>query len=421
MNSTTNTINATDTVKNWRTELGIPQFQSESQSLTEPLPAGTNCYGQPLPDTAISPLKILCNRARICPPGGRCPTLPDAINYVENILQQHRKHRSGQMNPWTGDYCEWKSRLDELEETLRLFRELQNIIAPKKVSHLEQKNIIESNRYKISQHAPNKQDPTDSAGGTKVGQSGTPAQTTGTKLGQPGTNAGQCGTQPGHPTESIKSKPSMQSIPEPESETNDAIEDDETPNEVEDAEDDTEEEYEPTEEEKEQDEIDTESLFDDFPDDESRIAAASEEFHQQVAGRSKFDQLSYEQQRAIIEIRKTVSVRATVKLLALPPPVGLNFKTDKSSLQRFTASWPERENRRRFQEAKIAADAVLNSKSPHPAFQDATEKLIKTRLLITASDPKANLQEVSALVLNITRLRRQALAEQKQNEADDEI
>jgi hypothetical protein len=133
-----------------------------------------------------------------------------------------------------------------------------------------------------------------------------------------------------------------------------------------------------------------------------------------LSGRSPLDKLTSSEQHAIIRLLKDYPAWRVVEVLAQPRPHGLALKTSKSALNAF---------RERFDDAKESAVKAANQKAiddlmaaangSEDVFQTAVQRCLKSRLLTAASEPNAKLADIAALVLSLTRLRKQALAEQQ--------
>jgi hypothetical protein len=153
-----------------------------------------------------------------------------------------------------------------------------------------------------------------------------------------------------------------------------------------------------------------------FESHAEQMADAAEDLKSQLTGRNRFDRLNSEQQAAIITlIKQGYSLDIVVKVLALPQPDGLDFKISKSGLAKFVKRYEALEESRRVtQNAKAAADLIDKSSDPDQAFPKAIERLLRMRLLTTASEPNAPLDAIDTLMNTLTKLRKQTLAERKQ-------
>ena len=171
--------------------------------------------------------------------------------------------------------------------------------------------------------------------------------------------------------------------------------------------------------EDELDDLDLEAELDGFENYAEVMEEAAADLQAHLKKRNRFDVLSPEAQAAIIALLDTYESRFVARLLRRPPPRGMNFQISKSGLNDFRRRYEKREAERRTNEnAKAAADLLDKSDDPEKAFQQAMGRLLKTRLLTITSEPNAPIDEIGALVTALTKLRKQALAERKQDHAE---
>jgi hypothetical protein len=152
----------------------------------------------------------------------------------------------------------------------------------------------------------------------------------------------------------------------------------------------------------------------------------SEDFEEAAAdlpfrlkGRSRFDQLTTEQQDAIMALLETYKYTTVLELIAQPPPLGLSFKIGKSALFEFKARYRQRQAERRKKESADRAIELLNkSENPGATFMNLYERLLQIKALGVASNSDATLAQLDEVTATITKLRKQSLAERKQRHAE---
>jgi hypothetical protein len=385
----------------------------------------------PTTTTEVPYFKAKCNRAGIHVPGDN-PTPSEIIPIVRQRLAAHETHRSKTMNPWTGDYAEWKLKHDDLTQFL---------------SELEAAEV-EQGRARCPQRAASVTSLTNNPEAPSVPKpsSGTPDQPTPAKnknnfprentgqnaqpipiqqnsnwpdCGQTLANTGQTlpndgpqgpdSCRPLPNTGQPPSSPNAKKIPDaPGAETDDdadALE--------------QEDENENEDEKENQDELDYEAESAGYANHAELMAEAAADLQAALKKRNKFDCLSPEAQAAIITMLDKYDSRYVAKLLIKPPPEGMGFKISKSGLNYFRRRYAKTQAERRATEnAKAAADLLDKSEDPDKAFQQTLERLLRLRTLTTVSEPDAPLETVDDLINALTKLRKQALAERKQTHAE---
>jgi hypothetical protein len=367
-------------------------------------------------------LKAECQRRGIHPPYDN-PTAAQLIPIIEERLAIHAKHFGRTFDPSSGYYGEWKLINDDLERFLAELNTRAGVGRPTLSQRAASVNNAPTNPPPSSvptaaeNASPQKPTPTPTSppknilvenaglsGSTVANQQPAAESEAGPGWPEAGpTGSGPASTGSGQP-KTAKQKPDD---PPKKGEANKPIDD-----EQEDEEEEEEEDF----DEDDADEEDAEEEFNikDYLDEESIEASLDLQSH--LTGRSPLDKLTVREQKAIVRLLKDYPAWRVVEVLAQPRPHGFNLRTSKSAINAF---------RERFEDAKEKAAKDANQKAidelmaaantSDDVFQTAVQRCIKSRLLTAASDPNSNLTAISALVLSLTRLRKQAFAEQKQS------
>jgi hypothetical protein len=313
--------------------------------------------------------KAQCNRRAIHVPGDD-PRPSEIIPIIEQRLAAHQKHCARTMNPWTGDFAEWKMINDGLTD---LLQELRAADAQQKQQALSQKPSEACAKVEPTlqpQHNPD--EPTVSHTAPMASQPASQAEPT---QSQDAPAASHPAPGPGHSDQPF-SQPYAPSF----SSTADNAEEDEQP---------------------------------DDPDDP--VSDAREDLQSRVRGSSRMDELTVEQQDIVFALLHDHSSRAVVKILREPSPPGFNFKVSRCTLDRFWKKRRALEVARQQAERVESAAALLDSENADKAFQQAAERALKLRLL---TSPDASVEQVDALISALNKLRKQSLAERKQAHAE---
>ena len=107
------------------------------------------------------------------------------------------------------------------------------------------------------------------------------------------------------------------------------------------------------------------------------------------------------------------------EVIAEPPPIGFGVKTSQASLYRFRDRYKQAKGQsQKTQHAKAIEDLMAKANDTEDVFQAAVQRLLKTRLLTTTSEPSSDLAAIHSLINSLTKLRKQTLAERKQSHAE---
>jgi hypothetical protein len=375
----------------------------------------------------IPHFKAQCNRRAIHVPGDD-PTPEQIIPIIEQRLAAHQNHRSRNTNPWTGDYAEWKARHDDLTEFLAELRaaaekadsEKGRARCPQRAGAAALQPLpqqINSDAASvINAPTPPPADPPKNISAQNAGLSGS---TIDNQQPSAGSDPGPAGSMPGFagpvPVPAGSEPPPAPSThPQSPSKTNaDTRQSNEEvppskPNEHEHQKEQPQEQPQPKTDPHKQIKIE------DYLQGDSIEAALDLQSH--LAGRSPLDNLPPNEQQAIVRLLKDYQAWRVLEVVQQPRPIGLGIRTSKTALNLFA---------RRFKDAKEEAIKAANQKAiddlmaaanaSDDIFQTAVQRCIKSRLLTAASEPNSDLEAISALVLSLTRLRKQALAEQNKS------
>ena len=331
--------------------------------------------------TEIPPFKARCNRMGIHVPGDN-PTPAEIIPYIEQRLAAHQKHRSKTANPWTGDFIEWKNINDAYQEFLTDLRAANRPTPPITPTSPIPSIPIPNNT------APNKILPAKPGQNpSKKPQSPHPQQTTSenqtrTEPGLNPDNPELTQTEPESArteTEQSAHASAPSSGPAPQAE---ADPDDDAPN---------------------------------IKSDDEDLIEAATHLHLHLKARSRFDKLPPENQAAIIHLLDRCKPEVVLKLIAQPPPVGFSLKAGRTALLEFRRRYEKRAaERRRNDNSAAALELVRKVGDPNQAFLT----VLQIRALTAAADPTTSLGILDAYASTLGKLRKQTLAERKQDHAE---
>ena len=152
--------------------------------------------------------------------------------------------------------------------------------------------------------------------------------------------------------------------------------------------------------------------------DEELLDAAAD-LPLRVKGRSRFDRLTAQEQAAIIGLLQIHTSRVVLKLIAQPPPIGFSLKVGQSALYEFRARYKKREADRFNQHITGCALAMIKaSENPIEDFPYIYERMLQAKALVAANDQDESLERIELLTNTLAKLRKQALAERKQDHAE---
>lgn len=124
------------------------------------------------------------------------------------------------------------------------------------------------------------------------------------------------------------------------------------------------------------------------------------------ASQSPLDKLSPEEQERLYELVSHHSVTTVYRVVSLPVPEGWGLSTSRQSLYRFRERHRELKQREHRRQMKTAAQAILEDlEGADEQFANASERLLKLRLLETANDPTSKTRDLRELFTTLIRLR----------------
>jgi hypothetical protein len=124
------------------------------------------------------------------------------------------------------------------------------------------------------------------------------------------------------------------------------------------------------------------------------------------ASQSPLDKLSPEDQQRLFDLVTHHPITAVYRVIRLPAPEGWGLSTSRQSLYRFRDRHRELKQREHRRQMKSAAHAVLEDlEGADEQFANASERLLKLRLLETANDPASKTRDLRELFTTLIRLR----------------
>jgi hypothetical protein len=370
----------------------------------------------------VSELKSRCNQHGILV-ATHNPTPAEVIPIVEQHLADHQNDFAKTMDPSSGYYAEWKSTHDNFTQFLTELHAAESsslggrassraVNIPETSDLPNPSNAQESHQNNFPPEKPPQSDPTlpnqRSTGETDVIQSDPEVIQSDPKAIQ--NDPRLTSSDPGSP----------KTNPDHHASGADASPQSDQPNDIEDEiDDDGEEDFEDDEEQEEDDE----ELDEDFDITEYLDADAAEaalDLREYLSGGSLLDNLEPRIQQAILRLLEDYKPEFVAEAIAEPPPIGLGVRTSSASLKRFRRRYrAAEEDAQKAQHAKAIQDLLAQANTSDEAFQTAIQRLLKTRLLTTTSDPNAPLETIDTLITSLNKLRKQTLAERKQTHIEE--
>jgi hypothetical protein len=146
-----------------------------------------------------------------------------------------------------------------------------------------------------------------------------------------------------------------------------------------------------------------------YDDVKDNLLGPAIDLQEHLSDRSPFAKLTLRQQQAILKLLEDYRTEHVVQLLLEPPPIGMDFRTSESALNRFRRKCQNPPIPRDIHaESKTRASAALQSTSADgETFEEAAERLLQVRLLKAAEDEKSTPDEIETLVSSLARLRKE--------------
>lgn len=124
------------------------------------------------------------------------------------------------------------------------------------------------------------------------------------------------------------------------------------------------------------------------------------------ASQSPLDKLPAEKQAQLYDLVTHQPISAVLNAISIPAPQGWGLRTSRQSLYRFRDRHRELKRREHRRQMKTAAQAVLEDlEGADEQFVNASERLLKLRLLETANDPASKTRDLRDLFTTLIRLR----------------
>jgi hypothetical protein len=129
--------------------------------------------------------------------------------------------------------------------------------------------------------------------------------------------------------------------------------------------------------------------------------------------KSKFAQLTSVQREAIVQLLRHRTCEDVAKILAEPPPIGMNLRTSKAGVIRFREDFMHcamQESKLKAHAAaedqRLAADEAFQTvNASDDIFNQTTALQIRKRLFQAVQDPRADYHEIRWLIKSLEMLR----------------
>jgi hypothetical protein len=138
-----------------------------------------------------------------------------------------------------------------------------------------------------------------------------------------------------------------------------------------------------------------------------------------LSGRSPLDHVPANHQQAIILLLEDHPAWRVAKVIAQPVPHGLAIQVTAVTLNRFRRRYnAAKDEHLKQQTLKASHELIAQANGSDDTFQAALQRLMKIRLLSVTSNPNACVDQIDSLITSLTKLRKQSLAERKQLHAE---
>jgi hypothetical protein len=137
------------------------------------------------------------------------------------------------------------------------------------------------------------------------------------------------------------------------------------------------------------------------------------DLYEHLHHRSNFARLTADQRDAILELMKVHPAEKLAQILAQPPPIGMNFETSKTGLNRFRDDFMRCAMRRsKLEAARVAEQQRLlleekfkQANASDETFRQTTEAQIRKRLFHAAHNADSDYHEIRWLLKSLEMLR----------------
>ena len=136
------------------------------------------------------------------------------------------------------------------------------------------------------------------------------------------------------------------------------------------------------------------------------------DLYEHLHHRSNFARLTADQRDAILDLMKVHPAEKLAQILAQPPPIGMNFETSKTGLNRFRDDFMRCAMRRtKVEAARVAEQQRLlleekfrQANASDETFRQTTEAQIRKRLFHAAHDANSDYHEIRWLIKSLEML-----------------
>jgi hypothetical protein len=144
------------------------------------------------------------------------------------------------------------------------------------------------------------------------------------------------------------------------------------------------------------------------------LAAIEEEIIERTQSKSPLDMLPITQQELLYDLLSRYTYRKVKDVIALPPPRGLNITPSLGALFDFKRRYAKRSQLQKKKEVGLLALELLNEPPvADDGYAQASERLLRLRLLETINNPASKTSEIRDLFQTLVRLRAQTVSEKR--------
>lgn len=145
------------------------------------------------------------------------------------------------------------------------------------------------------------------------------------------------------------------------------------------------------------------------------LRETASELYEHLHYKSKFARLTSNEREAIVQLLRYRTCEDVAKVLAEPPPIGMNLRTSKAGVIRFRQDYLECVLQQRKLKSRAGAEAqriaddeaFMKANGSDNAFHQNTERNIRRRIFEATRNPSADYQEIRWLISSLAVLRKQ--------------
>jgi hypothetical protein len=143
---------------------------------------------------------------------------------------------------------------------------------------------------------------------------------------------------------------------------------------------------------------------------------AASDFYEHLHYKSKFARLTSLQREAVVELLRHHTCEHVARILAEPPPIGMNLHTSKAGVIRFRDDYlrcalqdGKRQSQAAAEQQRLASEeSFQTANASDESFCQTTQTQIRKRLFQAAHDPASDYHEIRWLIKSLELLQKQS-------------